>query len=218
MTDATQLAPKRCFTHDLLGSDQVLVQDATTMALDLAGFTSLTDRLSTLGTRGTEELSRVLRGYFGSVTDLVAEAGGDPVAFGGDSLSIVFDGPPESTLDAALAAAARIQELTAGATATATPAGPLGVQVRVGIARGTVATGVARSGRRLLPVHVGPGTPRLCAVTVPHAPPSPASPLPAPSRWTGRRGRSTSACCSPRCSSTGCDVAGRWWRATGWSP
>jgi hypothetical protein len=49
ITDATQLAPKRCFTHDLLGGDQVLVQDATTMALDLAGFTSLTDRLSTLG-------------------------------------------------------------------------------------------------------------------------------------------------------------------------
>jgi class 3 adenylate cyclase/tetratricopeptide (TPR) repeat protein len=127
------------------------------MALDLAGFTSLTDRLSTLGTRGTEELSRVLRGYFGSVTDLVTEAGGDPVAFGGDSLSIVFDGPPGSTHDAALGAAARIQEHTAAATATPTLAGPLGVQVRVGIARGTVATGVARSGRRLLPVHVGPG-------------------------------------------------------------
>lgn len=157
MTDATQLAPKRCFTHDLLGSDRVLVQEATTMALDLAGFTSLTDRLSALGTRGTEELSSVLRGYFGSVTDLVAEAGGDPIAFGGDSLSIVFDGPPGSTLDAALGAAERIQELTAGRAATPTPAGPLDVQVRVGIARGTVATAVARSGRRLLPVHVGPG-------------------------------------------------------------
>jgi class 3 adenylate cyclase len=157
MTDVTQLAPKRCFTHDLLGSDRVLVQEATIMALDLAGFTALTDGLSGWGTRGTEELSRVLRGYFGSVTDLVAEAGGDPVAFGGDSLSIVFDGPPESTLDAALGAAVRIQELTAGMTPTATPAGPLDVQVRVGIARGTVATAVARSSRRLLPVHVGPG-------------------------------------------------------------
>jgi class 3 adenylate cyclase len=86
------------------------------MALDLAGFTSLTDRLSTLGTRGTEELSRVLRGYFGGVTDLVAESGGDPVAFGGDSLSIVFDGPKGATLDAALGAATRIQAepMTAG--------------------------------------------------------------------------------------------------------
>src|SRR3954451_13773910 len=111
MTDVTQLAPKRCFTHDLLGRDRVLVQEATIMALDLAGFTALTDGLSGWGTRGTEELSRVLRGYFGSVTDLVVEAGGDPVAFGGDSLSIVFDGPPESTLDAALGAAVRIQEL-----------------------------------------------------------------------------------------------------------
>jgi class 3 adenylate cyclase/tetratricopeptide (TPR) repeat protein len=157
MTDATQLAPKRCFTHDLLGSGRVLVEDATTMAVDMAGFTSLTDRLSAMGTRGTEELSRVLRGYFGSVTDLVAEAGGDPVAFGGDSLSVLFDGPPGTTLDAALGVAARIQELTAGTTATPTPAGPVGVQVRVGIARGVVATAVARTERRLLPVHVGVG-------------------------------------------------------------
>jgi class 3 adenylate cyclase len=114
MPDATQLAPKRCFTHDLLGSDRVLVQDATTMAVDIAGLTSLTDQLSAWGTHGSEELSRVLRGYFGSVTDVVAELGGDPVAFGGDSLSIVFDGPPGSSLDAALAAAARIEQLTEG--------------------------------------------------------------------------------------------------------
>jgi class 3 adenylate cyclase len=157
VTDVTHLAPKRCFTHHLLDGGQILVQDATTLALDLAGFTSLTERLSTLGTRGTEELSRVLRGYFESVTDLVTEAGGDPVAFGGDSLSIVFDGPPGPTLDAALRAAAGIREITAGTAAAPTPAGPVNVQVRVGIARGTVATGVARSARRLLPVHVGPG-------------------------------------------------------------
>jgi class 3 adenylate cyclase len=157
MTDATQLAPKRCFTHDLFGSDRVLLQEATTMAVDLAGFTALTERLSGRGTHGTEALSSVMRGYFASVTDLVAESGGDPVAFGGDSLSVVFDGPPGSTLDAALAAAAGIQRLTAATAATTTPAGPIDVQVRVGVARGVVATAVARSGRRLLPVHVGPG-------------------------------------------------------------
>jgi class 3 adenylate cyclase len=141
----------------LLGSDRILLQDATTMALDLAGFTSLTDRLSALGTRGTEELSRILRGYFARVTDLVVDAGGDPVAFGGDSLSIVFDGPAGATLEAAIDAAGRIQDLTAATTAASTPAGPLRIQVRVGIARGMVATAVARSRRRLLPVHVGPG-------------------------------------------------------------
>lgn len=127
------------------------------MALDLAGFTSLTERLSALGTRGTEELSRVLRGYFASVTDVVCLGGGDPVAFGGDSLSVVFDGPRGPTLGAALDAAAKVQELTTATTATRTLAGPLGVEVRIGIAHGTVATAVARSRRRLLPVHVGPG-------------------------------------------------------------
>src|SRR3954464_11762353 len=108
MTDATLLAPRRCFTHDLFGSRRVLVQECTTMALDVAGFTSLTDRLSALGTRGTEQLSGLLRGYFAGVTDVVAEAGGDPAAFGGDSLTIVFDGAPATTLEAALGAAAGI--------------------------------------------------------------------------------------------------------------
>ena len=133
------------------------MQHATTLAVDLAGFTSLTDRLSPWGSRGTEELSRVLRGYFADVTDLVVEAGGDPVAFGGDSLSIVFDGPPGPTVRAALDAAARIQELTARVERVPTPAGALEVRVRVGVARGAVATAVARAGGRLLPVHVGPG-------------------------------------------------------------
>ncbi|MGA8993828.1 MAG: AAA family ATPase [Nocardioidaceae bacterium] len=157
MTEATQLAPQRCFTHDLFGSDRVLVQDATTLALDLAGFTSLTQRLSGQGTRGTEELSRVLRHYFGAVTDLAVQAGGDPVAFGGDSLSIVFDGPAERTRRAALGVGGGIQALTAATTPSLAPLGSLAIAVRVGIARGTVATGVASSGGRLLPVHVGPG-------------------------------------------------------------
>ncbi|MGA8211571.1 MAG: adenylate/guanylate cyclase domain-containing protein, partial [Nocardioidaceae bacterium] len=141
MTEATQLAPQRCFTHDLFGSDRVLVQDATTLALDLAGFTSLTQRLSGQGTRGTEELSRVLRHYFGAVTDLAVQAGGDPVAFGGDSLSIVFDGPAERTLRAALGVGGGIQALTAATTPSLAPLGSLAIAVRVGIARGTVATG-----------------------------------------------------------------------------
>ncbi len=127
------------------------------MAVDLAGFTSLTDRLSPWGSRGTEGLSRVLRRYFAGVTDVVVAAGGDPVAFGGDSLSMVFDGPPGPTVDAALVAAARVQDLTAGVEGIDTPTGPLEVRVRVGVARGAVATAVARAGGRLLPVQVGPG-------------------------------------------------------------
>ncbi|VXB33135.1 AAA family ATPase [Nocardioides sp. AX2bis] len=155
--DATAMAPVRCFTHDLFADGATLVQDATTMAVDLAGFTSLTDRLSAWGSRGTEQLSQVLRSYFEGVTDLVVAAGGDVVAFGGDSLSILLDGPPAPTLRAALGVATRIQELTAATQAVPVPDGVTTLGVRVGVARGTVATAVARSGGRLLPVHVGPG-------------------------------------------------------------
>lgn len=155
--DVTALAPARCFAHDLFVEGATLVQDTTTMAVDLAGFTSLTERLSVWGSHGTERLSQVLRGYFEGVTDLVVEAGGDVVAFGGDSLSILFDGPPRTTVRAALDSAQRVQQLTAATEAVAVPGGSLSLQVRLGVARGAVATAVARSGGRLLPVHVGPG-------------------------------------------------------------
>lgn len=153
MTDASHVLPERCAVPGALDG-QVFIQDATTLALDLAGFTALTERLSARGTRGTEQLSSALRGYFAQVAALVAEAGGDPVAFGGDSLTVVYDGPPGPTLDAAIASARRIQRLRTRTSSELDSGIP---SARLGVAHGTVATGLAAHGGRLLPVHVGPG-------------------------------------------------------------
>ncbi len=141
----------------------VVEEVATTLALDVAGFTALTDHMSTEGSRGTERLSRMLRSYFDRVTELVVDAGGDPVAFGGDSLTIVFDGTPESTIQGARVAAHKIQQVTAALAGEPTTDGMVDLQVRMGIARGRVTTGVARSRHRLLPVHIGAGLDRAHA-------------------------------------------------------
>src|SRR6185503_11737139 len=116
-----------------------------------------TARLARLGSRGTEDLSTLLRGFFGSVTDLVLDNGGDPVAYGGDALTIVFDGDPASTLDAAVRSGEAIQELAARTAGSPTLAGPVTLQVRIVVARGTVTTASARSQRRSVPVHLGTG-------------------------------------------------------------
>jgi predicted ATPase/class 3 adenylate cyclase len=151
-------APLRCVEHGLLSPGaEAFSENSTTLFVDLAGFTPLTARLARLGSRGTEQLSTLLRGFFGSVTDLVLDNGGDPVAYGGDALTIVFDGDPASTLDAAVRSGEAIQELAARTAGSPTLAGPVTLQARIGVAWGTVTTAVARSQRRSVPVHLGSG-------------------------------------------------------------
>jgi class 3 adenylate cyclase/tetratricopeptide (TPR) repeat protein len=154
---AVAFAPRRCLEHRLWDVDTAWTQDATTLFVDLAGFTSLTERLSTRGSAGTEELSRLLRGFFMRVTDAVTELGGDPVAWGGDALTVLFDGPAQQGLAAATSAADRIGSLVGQAADIQTSAGPLDLKTRIGVARGPVTTVVARSPRRRLPIQIGSG-------------------------------------------------------------
>jgi len=158
--DLTAFAPRRLLEHDLLAGGAVLSRPATTLFVDLAGFTDLTGRLGAFGSRGTEQLSGALRTFFAAVTDEVTARGGDPIGFGGDALTFVFDGPAAEALDQARAAAEAIQRLTEQLSGAPTIAGPVVLRTRIGIARGTVATAVARAAGRAVPVHVGPGLDR----------------------------------------------------------
>lgn len=159
--DLTAFAPRRCLEHGLLGPfAEPLTADATTLFVDLAGFTPLTERLARHGSRGGEELSRVLRGFFGAVTDVVLDHGGDPVAYGGDALTIVFDGPRDVTVDRAVETAHVIRALAERSAGTPTSAGPVTLQARIGVARGAVTTAVARSSGRSVPVQLGAGLDR----------------------------------------------------------
>ena len=136
------LAPLRVIDHRLLEGTGAFTSEATTLFVDLVGFTPLTDQLGTFGSRGTEQLSEVLQGFFGSVTDQAMTHGGDPVAYGGDALTIVFDGDGPSTVAAARELAGSIHQLSAVTTGTETLAGRLSLQTRIGIARGAVTTTV----------------------------------------------------------------------------
>ena len=157
------LAPLRVIDHQLLDGTGVLSREATTLFVDLVGFTPLTDQLGRFGSRGTEQLSGVLQGFFGSVTDRALAHGGDPIAYGGDALTIVFDGDSAHTVAAARELAGSIHDLSAAATGTATLAGPVSLQTRIGIARGAVTTTVVRANDRSLPIQLGVGLDRAVA-------------------------------------------------------
>jgi class 3 adenylate cyclase len=154
----TSFAPRRCVERGLLAPGaEPFTEVATTLFVDLAGFTPLTERLARLGSHGTEQLSWLLRHFFGAVTDLVLDHGGDPVAYGGDALTVVFDGPDASALAGAVRCAEEIHDLAGRTAGSPTLAGPVTLQTRIGVARGPVTTAVARSSRRSVPVHLGSG-------------------------------------------------------------
>jgi len=158
MTDLlAAFAPRRVLRHDLLAAGGSWTQTATTLFVDLEGFTPLTERLGTFGSRGTEELSVLLGGFFGAIADAVTDHDGDPIAFGGDALTVLFEGPSGPALEAASSAAAAIGRLVEEVSGASTLGGPLRLRTRIGIARGPVTTGVANSARRSLPVQVGIG-------------------------------------------------------------
>jgi class 3 adenylate cyclase len=58
---------------------------AAILLVDISGFTELTQQFAASGAIGAEELSRLLNGYFGRMSDIIARHHGDIVAFAGDA-------------------------------------------------------------------------------------------------------------------------------------
>jgi class 3 adenylate cyclase/tetratricopeptide (TPR) repeat protein len=64
--------------------------DAVVLFIDVAGFTPLSEALTSSGTYGTEELTRILNGWFDTMVSLVSLYGGAVAEFAGDALTAVF--------------------------------------------------------------------------------------------------------------------------------
>lgn len=75
--------------------------------VDVSGFTRLTERLSRLGARGSEELSRIVDACFGRMTQRVTELGGDVIAYAGDAMLAMWPVDSERELGAAVCLAAQ---------------------------------------------------------------------------------------------------------------
>jgi predicted ATPase/class 3 adenylate cyclase len=89
-----------------LSTAEVIRADQVVFFADISGFTPLASRLAGRGPLGTEELSRVLNGYFGGLIEIVAQHGGDPVQFAGDGLLAVWSPGDGELSTAALRATA----------------------------------------------------------------------------------------------------------------
>ncbi|MEO8329064.1 MAG: adenylate/guanylate cyclase domain-containing protein, partial [Candidatus Nanopelagicales bacterium] len=154
-SELAAFSPGRCLDPDVFSGATVSTADTTVLFVDLAGFTNLTETLATFGTRGTEQLSEVVGDFFSRVTEQVLKHDGDPLSYGGDALTITFDGPAPDAMERAKATATSIHRLTADVSDFGTVGGRISLAARIGIARGPVSTAVATSTTRVSPFHVG---------------------------------------------------------------
>ncbi len=63
---------------------------AAILFADISGFTALAEYLGKQGPVGAEELGNILNDYFGQLTALIAEHGGDVIKFAGDALLAIW--------------------------------------------------------------------------------------------------------------------------------
>ncbi|MCC5887287.1 MAG: adenylate/guanylate cyclase domain-containing protein, partial [Gammaproteobacteria bacterium] len=64
--------------------------DGAILFADISGFTPLTEAFAAQGPAGAEALTRILNDYFGRLTRIVADHGGDVLKFAGDALMALW--------------------------------------------------------------------------------------------------------------------------------
>ena len=57
---------------------------------DISGFTALSEKLSTMGREGAEQITEIVNRYFRRMLGIIFEYGGDVFKFGGDALLVHF--------------------------------------------------------------------------------------------------------------------------------
>src|SRR6476661_97334 len=66
--------------------------DGTLAFIDISGFTAMSERLSSLGRAGAEEVTEVMNATFAALLAVAYAQGGGLLKFGGDALILLYDG------------------------------------------------------------------------------------------------------------------------------
>ncbi len=106
--------------------------------VDIAGFSSLAERLAQAGAEGAERLSEILNAYFGQLTDLVVAHGGDVQLFAGDAALALWHADDAPTLEAATIAATQCALAIRDRLHDFAPAPDVTLGLRAGIGAGAL--------------------------------------------------------------------------------
>jgi len=144
--------------------------DAVVLVIDVVGFTPMSEALTRSGAYGTEELTRILNGWFDTMADLVWRYGGTVAEFAGDALTAVFwcdSGTRRLTERRAVQCALDMQAEMDGFQTIVTRAGTFWLAMKAGLAAGPLlSTVMGDPAIRLCYVLAGPALER--ATTAEH--------------------------------------------------
>ncbi|HWJ45086.1 MAG TPA: tetratricopeptide repeat protein [Gaiellaceae bacterium] len=102
--------------------------------VDISGFTATSERLSSLGKQGAEELTEVMNATFARLLEVGYDRGGGVLKFGGDALLLFFSGRGHAR--AAVRAAYEMRRVLNEIGAQETSAGETTLRMHVGIHSG----------------------------------------------------------------------------------
>jgi len=132
---------------------------AVLMAIDLRGFTSLSDRLP------PDELISLLDAYFDAAADAIARYGGEVLKFVGDGVLAIFpaaEGEERQRVAAALAAGEAILERLTSENVARSAAGQTLIRIGIGLHLGEVFYGNVGAADRLDFTAIGPAVNLAC--------------------------------------------------------
>lgn len=91
--------PRHLLTAGKCGNTAARHCEGVAMIVDIAGFTELTEKFTRQGAAGAERLSAILERYFGRMTQIAVEHGGDVLDFSGDAIRVIweYDRSPQAT-------------------------------------------------------------------------------------------------------------------------
>ncbi len=113
--------------------------DGALLLADISGFTPLSERLSTLGSEGAEQITNLVNRYLSAMLEVLFAHGGDLLKFGGDGLLAFFPGQANGSANA-LQAAWAMQEAMTAFRQVKTTLGIFPLQMKIGLHAGPVFT------------------------------------------------------------------------------
>ncbi len=112
---------------------------ASVMFLDISGFTSITEQLSSHGKAGAEELSSIINKVFGQMIDVIYSNNGFISTFAGDAFTAIF---PNTAMDTVSNCACEIQNIYTNYKIKSKLIKGLSISLKIGISHGLLNWGI----------------------------------------------------------------------------
>ncbi len=145
MQSTHQLVPDFIYEKYRAGKTNGVFQGAA-LFVDLSGFSTMTDVLSTQGTHGAEVLADMMRVVFEPLVNAVYEQGGFVIGYAGDAFNAIFPAEQDSggalseskgqAMKRCLSSALTMQAHTKSHSQVSTPYGKFSIRIKVGIGFG----------------------------------------------------------------------------------